>query len=322
MSDRHPTPIGGAVPSVVVLRDATVRFGDHPVLDAVGLTCPAGTVLELRGRNGSGKTTLLRLLAGVRRPTTGRRTGPRQVAFVPAAVEPPAIPVAAWLGAVRPRRRSVAPVLARLGFTGSLDAPCRSLSYGNLRKVLLADAFTADTLLVVVDEAREGLDPAGLAGLEELVRDAAAAGAAVVLADQAVHPALPGAELLVVGAGRIDRRSEAAAAEAEVRRRGPAVSLPALRDQARRLGFAEIADPDGQYEANDPDGQHEANDLDGSNETSEANDLDGSNETSVANDPDGQHEANDLDGSNETSEASDPDGQNEANEPDGGGSVG
>lgn len=240
MSDRRR---GAGDPSrpVVELTGATVRFGAHTVLDDVSLACAPGAVVELRGGNGSGKTTVLRLLAGVRRPSAGHRRGPGPVAFVPAAVEPPAVSVGTWLTAVRARLAPVAPALAALGFTGAADDPCRSLSYGNLRKLLLADALTARARLVVVDEAREGLDPPGLEGLGALVRAAAERGGAVVLADQAVHPVLPGADLLVVAAGRVGRVPLGTEAEAEVVLRGPVAGLAALRDEARRLGFVETA---------------------------------------------------------------------------------
>ena len=240
MSDRRRAA-GDPSRPVVELAGATVRFGGHTVLDDVALACAPGAVVELRGSNGSGKTTVLRLLAGVRRPSVGRRRGPGAVAFVPAAVEPPAVSVGTWLTAVRARAAPVAPALAALGFTGAVDDLCRVLSYGNLRKLLLADALTARARLVVVDEAREGLDPPGIEGLGLLVRAVASRGAAVVLADQAVHPALPGAQVLVVAAGRVGPAPSGAEPEAEVVLRGPVAGLDALRDEARRLGFVEAA---------------------------------------------------------------------------------
>ena len=52
--------------------DVTFGYGDTPVVHGVSLAVPAGGLVGLIGPNGSGKTTLLRLLAGTRRPSSGR----------------------------------------------------------------------------------------------------------------------------------------------------------------------------------------------------------------------------------------------------------
>jgi branched-chain amino acid transport system ATP-binding protein len=54
------------------LRDVTVRFGGIRALDSVSLSVDHGTVCGLIGPNGAGKTTLFDVVAGVRRPNTGR----------------------------------------------------------------------------------------------------------------------------------------------------------------------------------------------------------------------------------------------------------
>jgi iron complex transport system ATP-binding protein len=52
--------------------DVTFGYGNTPVVHGVSLEVPAGGLVGLIGPNGSGKTTLLRLLAGTRRPRSGR----------------------------------------------------------------------------------------------------------------------------------------------------------------------------------------------------------------------------------------------------------
>ena len=158
---------------VLALRDVSVRFGRRTVLSEVTVALQRGEVVGLRGANGSGKTTLLRVLAGVLRPSSGVRVQRPSVAFVPAAVMPPPVSAEHWLVGVRRHRSGWSDALEQLCFDGDRSAPCRVLSLGNFRKVLLADALTSGADVVVLDEATVGLDDRGRAGVITLVEAAA-----------------------------------------------------------------------------------------------------------------------------------------------------
>jgi ATP-binding cassette subfamily F protein 3 len=58
---------------VVELREASVAFGDEPVLIGADLTISRGERLGIIGPNGAGKSVLARLLAGLLSPTEGER---------------------------------------------------------------------------------------------------------------------------------------------------------------------------------------------------------------------------------------------------------
>src|SRR5262249_58313600 len=86
-------------------------YGREPVLEGLSLDIPPGGMVALLGRNGSGKSTLLSLIAGVRRPRSGRilldgedllaippRARARRIALVPqSAAAPFAFTVREWV---------------------------------------------------------------------------------------------------------------------------------------------------------------------------------------------------------------------------------
>lgn len=170
---------------IVELQTVEVRLGGHLIVSDADLTGPAGSVLALRGPNGSGKTSLLRVLSGLVKPRLGRRIGPRHCAYVPAAIEPPTIAAGQWLDHFpRAGRGDAHGVLKALAFHGNLSKSCTRLSFGNLRKLLLAEALSSGESLIVVDEAGMGLDGPGIDGLQHTIRELADNGACVIVAEQ------------------------------------------------------------------------------------------------------------------------------------------
>ncbi|MGG8406631.1 ATP-binding cassette domain-containing protein, partial [Streptomyces sp. 12297] len=58
--------------TLLELDGVTVRFGDRPVVDSVGLSVAEHEIVCVLGPSGSGKSTLLRVVAGLQRPAAGR----------------------------------------------------------------------------------------------------------------------------------------------------------------------------------------------------------------------------------------------------------
>ncbi len=175
-------------------------FKRRQVLRGIDLSLEQGLILGLVGPNGSGKSTLLRLCAGVDRPTSGtievlggsplsQRVRER-LAYLPEdspfPTELTALGVMELLGSLHGmRRRELRPraadLLERVGLAEQRRTPLRNYSRGMLRRFGLAQTFLTEPDLVLLDEPTAGLDATGFGVLEDLLADARARQATVVL---------------------------------------------------------------------------------------------------------------------------------------------
>ena len=113
-------------------------------------------------------------------------------------------------------------MLEQLGFDGALDRPCRELSFGNLRKVLLADAFSSRADLIVIDEATEGLDSPRRGALVELMVETRCRGGGVLFAEQQTQRIVGADRLGSLRQGALVVEAVVRVAEMTVSLRGPA----------------------------------------------------------------------------------------------------
>ena len=172
---------------------------DLVALGPVELTVEAGEMVVLVGHNGSGKSTLLGLCAGLLEPTAGSLTvdghaagsfeARAAVSYLPdhpvlyddlSVVEH--LEYVARLHGVadwEPRSRDL---LRRLELEGRADDLPSRFSRGLRQKTSIALGLVRPFQLLLVDEPFVGLDPAGKATMVELLEEARASGAAVVVA--------------------------------------------------------------------------------------------------------------------------------------------
>ena len=167
------------------------------VLDDVSLDVPAATVTSLLGDSGSGKTSLLRCLVGLDRPVAGTVefegadiggldacTLRRRVALVAQTPVMFAGDVRSNLayGLEEPTDADLRSSLEAAGLDGAfLDRDARALSVGQSARVAIARALARGPAALLLDEPTAALDAAAAQGIEELVRDLAARGIAVLL---------------------------------------------------------------------------------------------------------------------------------------------
>jgi ABC-2 type transport system ATP-binding protein len=155
------------------------RYGDHVALDGVDLTVATGSVYGLVGPNGSGKTTLLAVLAGLRRPTSGRIQ--LDCARDRLALLPDTPLFDPWLTGreiVALARRLVAPdvpesrvddVLAEAGLVEAAPRRVGGYSRGMLQRLGIAATVVGEPQLLLLDEPASALDPAGRREVLDLV---------------------------------------------------------------------------------------------------------------------------------------------------------
>lgn len=186
-------------------------YRDIHALRGVAVEARAGEVLAVLGASGSGKSTLLRLLHLVERPDAGVvridgepvPEGPRRLAALRRLALVQQRPGLLRMGALRnaafacrargaSRQEAEARALAwldRLGLAARAAAPAHRLSGGEAQRVALAGALATRSDALLLDEATNQLDPAGVRLVEGVIREEASRGCAVVLVTHQVAQA-------------------------------------------------------------------------------------------------------------------------------------
>jgi ABC-2 type transport system ATP-binding protein len=181
----------------IEIHGLTKRFGGVTAVDGLSFSVDAGTVTGFLGPNGAGKTTTLRALLGLVRPDAGTATIDgvryadldRPAATVGAVLEAAGahssrtaaahLRVHAMVADIDPRR--VGEVLDLVGLTDAAGRRVGGYSLGMCQRLALATALLGDPPVLVLDEPTNGLDPAGVRWLRDLLRRLASEGRAVVV---------------------------------------------------------------------------------------------------------------------------------------------
>ena len=175
----------------------TRRFGNLVAVNDLTFEVPVGGVVGFVGPNGSGKSTTIRVLLGLIRATSGTGTvlgesierPERFAGRVGALIENPAF-VGSLSG--RDNLRSLAAlrglpvtridrVLETVGLAGRGDDKASAYSLGMKQRLGIGAALLPDPELLVLDEPTNGLDPAGIVEIRELLKSLALEGRTVVV---------------------------------------------------------------------------------------------------------------------------------------------
>jgi ABC-type multidrug transport system ATPase subunit len=171
-------------PAAIRCHQLSRRFGAVLAVNGLDLNVPTNGVYGFLGPNGAGKTTTIRMLLGLIRPDQGRvelfgePLGHRRtLRRVGALVETPSIyahlsgrdnlEVTRRLLGVE--RRHVDRVLDFVGLCDAAARPAGVYSLGMRQRLGLALALLAEPKLLILDEPTNGLDPAGIHEMRELI---------------------------------------------------------------------------------------------------------------------------------------------------------
>ncbi|TFD26194.1 ABC transporter ATP-binding protein [Cryobacterium lyxosi] len=190
------------------------QFGSLTALDRVSVALPRGGVVGLLGPNGSGKSTLIRILLGLIPPTSGRATvlghsttNPARYAHdVGALIEAPSfvpglsarknlLSLARLRGLPSTR---VAEVIRIVGLEGRENESVRRFSLGMKQRLGIAAALLPDPALLILDEPTNGLDPAGIVEIRQLLKTLAAEGRTVVVSSHLLAEIQAACDYLVI----------------------------------------------------------------------------------------------------------------------------
>ena len=167
--------------------DLVKHFGNVNAVEGLSLRVTPGEIYAFLGLNGAGKTTTIRMLLGMIKPTRGSvhvlqtriRPGNQDPwASVGYLVETPhAYPELTVFENLEVSRRlhpgtpveSVGQIIERLALSPYSNRRAGSLSSGNAQRLGLAKALLHNPQLLILDEPANGLDPAGIVEIRELL---------------------------------------------------------------------------------------------------------------------------------------------------------
>ena len=215
-------------PPAVEIDGLTKRYGDRVAVDRLTVQIPRGAVAGFIGPNGAGKTTTMAMLLGLLRPTSGGGTvlgepiqhPERYLGRVGALLEGPALwpalnsvenlRVLARLGGHDQRRIPEVLDLVGLGARGG-DRFGR-YSLGMKQRLGFAAALLGDPELLILDEPTNGLDPAGISDMRDLIARAAADDRTVLVSSHLLSELEQICDwLMIIEGGRLVYAGEAAA---------------------------------------------------------------------------------------------------------------
>jgi ABC-2 type transport system ATP-binding protein len=178
-------------PMAIQIENVYKSYGKHTVLNDLSLHVGQGEIYGFLGLNGAGKTTTIRMLLAMLRPDAGSlcifgetvdagnyalwgKVGYlEEITFYPNLTVIENLEIARRMQGI-PDRDSIQSVVRKLKLDAYVHKKAKHLSFGNKQRLGLAKALIHSPELLILDEPINGLDPAGIVEIRELIRDLAA----------------------------------------------------------------------------------------------------------------------------------------------------
>jgi ABC-2 type transport system ATP-binding protein len=205
---------------MIEVKELTKRYGSTLAVDALSFDLQPGMVTGFLGANGSGKSTTMRLMLGLDMPDAGQvriggqrfrdlRWPLREVgallearSFHPGRSARSHLAALAASNALPPAR--VDEVLDLVGLTSAAGKRAGKFSLGMAQRLGVAAALLGDPPVLLLDEPVNGLDPAGIHWIRDLLKSLAAQGRVVFVSSHLISEmALTVERLVVIGRGRL-----------------------------------------------------------------------------------------------------------------------
>jgi ABC-2 type transport system ATP-binding protein len=205
---------------MIEARGLTKRYGPRLAVDGLSFEVRPGRVTGFLGPNGSGKSTTMRLILGLDHPDAGdARIGGRAYRDLgwPSREAGALLEARAWhpgrtgrshLAALAASngigRRRVDAVLGLVGLGEVAGQRAGKFSLGMAQRLGIAAALLGDPPVLLLDEPVNGLDPAGIHWIRELLRSLAGEGRTVFVSSHLISEmALVAEHVVVIGRGRL-----------------------------------------------------------------------------------------------------------------------
>ncbi len=206
---------------MITITGLTKRYGGFTAVDGVTFSCRPGRVTGFLGPNGAGKTTTMRVMVGLTTANSGEVTiGGHRFADIPNPGRHVGVLLDAsaqhagrtgrevlTVGALTmglPTSR-VEEMLALVGLSEDESRRrVRDYSLGMRQRLGIAHALLGDPSVLVLDEPANGLDPAGIRWMRDLLKGFAARGGTVLLSSHLLNEVEQVADdMVLIGNGRI-----------------------------------------------------------------------------------------------------------------------